>query len=334
MPGYFITIDAGTTRTRAYLWDARRRLVGVERRETGVRDTAVDGDNRRLKAAVRECLESLLRGAGLEYADVDRVLASGMITSNVGLLEIPHLPAPVSLDDLARGTRPARVADVCPLPIHFIPGVKNSDRAVTEGDFESMDIMRGEEVETFALLEQLGARGDWLIVLPGSHTKFVSVDGEGRVTGCLTSITGELLASITGHTILADAVDRRFVGEDSYCRDMMLLGLDTAEAVGLGRACFSARILSQFAEETPERLANYLLGACLQSDLAAVKNSTAISRARSALVAGRGAMCLAMADAFRHAGAFDEVRHYDPGDTPLSGLGALAVSKRLDEITE
>nr|CUV13024.1 protein of unknown function [Ralstonia solanacearum] len=31
------------------------------------------------------------------------MLASGMITSNVGLCEVPHLPAPAGLRDLAAG---------------------------------------------------------------------------------------------------------------------------------------------------------------------------------------------------------------------------------------
>lgn len=332
MAEYIITIDVGTTNTRAFLWSEDGRLAGAQKRETGVRDTASDGSNARLRAAVGECLQALLRDAGLDWGDVRRVLASGMITSNVGLYELAHLVAPVSLDDLARGARAVLLADVCPLPIHFIPGVKNRADRVTAEDFETMDIMRGEEVETFALLELLGADGGWLIVLPGSHTKFVSVDAAGRITGCLTSITGELLDAITRHTIIADAVGRSFVRESDYSRDWTLRGYDTADRVGLGRACFSARVLSQFAREIPEHLANYLAGACLQSDVAAIRNSGALRTGglRGALVAGRGPLCRAMADVLRHAGLFTEVRAYEPDPgAPLSGLGALAVGRRL-----
>lgn len=53
-----------------------------------------------------------------------------------------------------------------------------------------------------------------LFILPGSHNKFVSVDREGKITGCLTSISGELLASITNDTIIAKSVNRvRLPGE-------------------------------------------------------------------------------------------------------------------------
>ena len=62
-----VTIDAGTTNTRAFLWGEGRRLLAAERRAVGVRDTAADGDNRRLKAAVRDCLEALLRAGNLYH---------------------------------------------------------------------------------------------------------------------------------------------------------------------------------------------------------------------------------------------------------------------------
>ena len=48
-----------------------------------------------------------------------------------------------------------------------------------------MDIMRGEEAETFGLIEQLKLQGPAIFVLPGSHSKFISLDAGNRVTACL-----------------------------------------------------------------------------------------------------------------------------------------------------
>ena len=334
MSDYIITIDAGTTNTRAFLWTADRQMVASEKREVGVRDSAIDGGNARLRSAIRDCLAALLCKAMLSWNDVRQVLASGMITSNIGLYELPHLTAPVSLDDLARGMQSVMIEEVCPLPIAFIPGVKNSVSQINTDTFECMDIMRGEEVEVFALLELLGLDGEWLIALPGSHTKFVAVDGDRRITGCLTSITGELLDAVTKHTILSDAVNRRFVDDTVYSPEWTLRGCETAARVGLGRACFSARVLSQFAGESPEHLASYITGACLQSDVAALSNSLALKNAgfRNALIAGSSALCRAMADVLRQSRLFKEVRIYKPApNAPLSGLGALAVEKCLGE---
>ena len=46
---YTITIDAGSTNTRAYLWDESRRLIAAARREVGVQVTSQEGSNSILK---------------------------------------------------------------------------------------------------------------------------------------------------------------------------------------------------------------------------------------------------------------------------------------------
>ena len=66
-----------------------------------------------------------------------------MITSNVGLTEVPHIEAPAGLEDFAAAVRAVLIPEVFELPIHFIPGLKNSN-AVDMDTLESMDIMRGE----------------------------------------------------------------------------------------------------------------------------------------------------------------------------------------------
>ena len=105
-----------------------------------------------------------------------------------------------------------------------------------------MDMMRGEEVESAAILSGLKGGVSYLLVLPGSHTKFVSVDETGNITGCLTSITGELLNSITNDTIIADAVSNQFVSMEAYDPEMLLTGYQTAKQCGIGRCPPSALI--------------------------------------------------------------------------------------------
>lgn len=330
MAEYTFTVDTGTTNTRVILWNARREALGIVKREVGVRNTAIDGHNQALKQAVKDCLESLLEQNGIGYGQVSRIIASGMITSNVGLVEIPHLVAPVSMADLAAGMQDVLLEDVCPIPISFIPGVKNRDgNDVNTSNFEEMDIMRGEEVETAAILSEYPEGQPYILVLPGSHTKFVAVDAQGRITGCLTSITGELLNSITNDTIIADAVGRQYVTDETYDREMVLLGYAQAAQCGIGRACFSARILNQFAIGDKSKLANYILGACLQSDVAAVRNSSAISAGQDAtiIVAGKNPFRQAIADILRHEGYFRNVLIFVPAtDIPLSPIGAYRIA--------
>ena len=328
---YIITIDAGTTNTRAVLFDRDRNLRGMKKREIGVRNTAIDGNNGKLKEAVRECLSELLADEGIDYSSVRMILASGMITSNVGLVEVPHLVAPAGIDDFAKGITPVTLPDVCPLPIHFIPGVKNLGCPITLENYERMDIMRGEEVESIAMVDGLPKGKPIMLVLPGSHTKFVALDDEGRITGCLTSITGELLSVITNNTIIADAVGHHFVEEGTYDRNLLLTGYENAKKTGLGRACFSCRILNQFAIPEKEKLANYILGAVLESDLKALKASDAVRATSDTLmiVAGKNPLRQAICDVLEYDGSFGEVINYEPdASMPLSSLGAFLVAEK------
>ncbi len=330
---YLLTVDGGTTNTRAALWTTEGELLDRCGASVGVRDTAMDGgDNSRLCQAVRDCLAGLVERGGIGWDQVKAILASGMITSNVGLTEIPHLPAPAGVDELARGAVAVDLPQAAPMPIHFIPGVKNTASAIDLDNFESMDMMRGEEVEAVALIQRCRAGRPMLLVLPGSHSKFVGVNAQGQITGCLTSITGELLSVITNDTILADAVERSFVDEAHYNREMMLLGYETARRVGLGRACFSGRVMKLFAGQDHFAVANYLLGCVLENDLKALQGSQAIRPGADThvVIAGKQPLSRAIYDLLVNSGRFAHVEEVRlEAGTSLSGQGCLLVARSM-----
>ncbi len=265
-----ITIDTGTTNTRVRVW-AGTRLSAEICSEVGVRDTAITGSRIKLQQGVKDAIERAQKAAEMSNGDIDLILASGMISSNVGLLEVPHVLAPAGVEDLAAGMREAVISEVSPRPIWFIPGIKNRVDRVTVDNCDLMDIMRGEEVETFGAIEMLNLKGPALFALPGSHSKFISVDAGNRITSCITTLAGELLGTITTNTILANALNTSFATEVEP--NMFLQGADHALRVGLNRTCFLVRILDQFSHYQTDEKASFLLGAVLATDLLALKNS-------------------------------------------------------------
>lgn len=271
---YLITIDTGTTNTRVNVW-MDDRVVARSSVAVGVRDTAVTGSRHKLQQGVREAMAAACESAGIAVDEAGAVVASGMISSNVGLHEVPHVPAPAGLRELADGMVAAAVPEVCGQPVWFVPGVKNSVSPVDIDNCEEMDIMRGEEAEVFGVVARLAVSGPAAFVLPGSHSKFVALDGTGRITGCLTTLAGELLGVITNHTILANALEHSFASRVD--EKMLLAGAAHARRVGLGRTCFTVRILDQFTGHGTEEKANFLLGAVLATDLMALKNSRALA---------------------------------------------------------
>ncbi len=108
-------------------------------------------------------------------------------------------------------------------------------------------------------------------------------------------------------------------------------GFDTAERVGLGRACFSGRILSMFAEKDKKKIANFILGASLQIDIAAARNSGAIKidRDTTVIVSGKDPLRRAIYDILEHIEYFSDIKTFTPDEKePLSGVGARLVAEK------
>jgi len=320
---YILTIDTGTTNSRVTLWK-ENIVIDKAAREVGVRDTAIDGHNQRLKTAVKNAIDDVLARNSITMGEITRILASGMITSNVGLTEVPHLTAPVAAADLAAGMVEKQLPDVSEKGIWFVPGVKNGISPVTIDNCEEMDIMRGEEAETFGLAERLHLQGPAVIILPGSHTKFVALDEQNQITGCLTSLAGELLSVITHHTIIANALDKSFASQ--FDKEMVQKGYETSKRAGLNRTCFTIRILDQFTGLTVNQKANFLLGAVLADDIRALKESCAlrVSPDSQIVIAGKDMLRDAFAAVLETDGYFSRVTVADDDHLrDLAGFGVI-----------
>ena len=333
---FMIAIDAGTTNTRVSLVTTECEVCAVTKDETGVRNTAIDGNNNRLKAAIKSCLEGVLSDCSMSWSDISCVVASGMITSNVGVLEVPHCQTPAGMQELADKMVIVSIPEICPLPIYLIPGIKNRDEGDRDINFERLDMMRGEEVEAIAVVESLERNTkSVLLVLPGSHTKFVTINEQRQITGCLTTISGELLSVITNNTILADSVGHKFVQPETYDKRMVLEGYRTAEETGLGRACFSGRILNQLINKSQRDVANFLLGAVLQGDVKAISGSRSLRREEGmqAVIAGREPLATALCDVLEESSLFETVMRFrSAGTISLSARGALLIARQANLI--
>lgn len=265
-----LIIDCGTTNLRVTLLNDKLQPMDVVKSIGGVRHTAIDGHNGQLKAMLKDSIDTLLSRNGLTADDVSRCVAYGMITSDMGLLEIPHVAAPASAEDLRAAMQEQVFPEIAPFPIAFIPGVRNFAGPVDMETFGMMDMMRGEETEAIGLYDALKLEGPAVFILPGSHNKMVAIGNGGKILGCMTSISGELLDALTHHTILADAVNREFVKDAEYDSAMACEGAWECMNSGLGRAAFAGRILRTLGKKSPSEVQSYLLGVTLALDVQAM----------------------------------------------------------------
>ena len=283
----YLVVDCGTTNLRVTLLNENKEKLDVVKAEGGVRHTSIDGHNGRLRTMLKESIDTVLSRNGYKAEDVEKCVASGMITSALGLMEIPHVPAPAGAAELRAKMRKKLFEDIAPFEIEFIPGVRNFAGPVDLDNFSGMDMMRGEEVEAVGLYKLVAPKGAAMFVLPGTHNKFVAMDAQGRMLGCMTSISGELLDAVTHHTIIAEAVGHSFVNVDEYDGEYAKAGARECAVSGLGRAAFAGRILSTLGGKDKAKLQSYLLGATLALDVQAMQSFVGDAENVEAYIAGK-----------------------------------------------
>src|SRR5262245_2282716 len=200
-----IYVDAGTTNMRVWLV-LDREILAFASAMVGVRDTAKDGSPARLKAAFHDLIAQVTAQAGSSGCTPAYVAAAGMITSPLGLAEVPHVSSPAGVKELAANIRQFNFPDVTELPVLLVPGVRTGPRETDLDSIEISDQMRGEATLCVGLLAMGLAPAPCTVINLGSHWKLIQIDDQGRIAGSLTSLTGEMIHTTQTQTILASAV--------------------------------------------------------------------------------------------------------------------------------
>src|SRR5215470_13157155 len=289
-------VDAGTTNTRVWL-TAGDRVIARARAGVGVRDTARDGSSDRLRDALRELIDRVrndARNQGFAQSP-ECVIAAGMITSPLGLAEVPHVPTPAGLNELAAATRHYCFPEITDLPVLLIPGARSGPRQCDQETVGTTDVMRGEETLLIGLhaLGLLAPRSTLLNL--GSHWKVIEFDERARIASSVTSMTGELIHAAQTQTILAGSLPqaRPSVIDQTWLE----AGMREQRRSGLARALFCVRLLEQGSDGSAEQRLSFLIGAFLASDMDAMVSRGFFDSAGKVIIAGGGVI----AEAWRRA---------------------------------
>lgn len=207
---YFAVIDCGTTNSRIYLLNKNEEMIAKGNRKIGVRDTALSGSQDILRIGLKELIEETVFSVGLSIKDISFAITSGMITSEIGLLEIPHLWAPVNIDDLASNIKVVQDPKIFPLdiPLYFIRGIKNYFPGnATYKDIRKIDFMRGEETQVTGLLTNYpNIKPPVIIIILSSHTKYIYINQEKYIAGSLTNLSGQVFEAIKKETSIGKSI--------------------------------------------------------------------------------------------------------------------------------
>jgi 2-dehydro-3-deoxygalactonokinase len=285
-------IDMGTTNCRVFLTAGRHIWARVEA-GFGVRDA----DRGKAPGHLREKLEVLIaeasqkaKSSGLTTMP-SYAVGAGMLTSRQGLLEIPHLSAPVSEADLARHMQPVSPRLAGDIELILAPGIRTGSLSTGLETALHSDLMRGEETLVTGLLATGGMQANAALLNLGSHWKWIWVDEQKRIARSRTALTGELIHVTQSHTLLASGLPRN--RPSTLHEDWLERGGREARQSGLSRALFCVRLLEQAGQGTPEDRLSFLYGAFLEMELIALRQDESLLRTESICITGPPALAAA-----------------------------------------
>lgn len=274
----YITIDGGTTNTRVHLiksgivTDTVKLSVGVK---------ANIGGTQMYENEIKRAIEKILTDNNCIEADIEKILCSGMITSDLGLCTLPHLTLPCGIKEMSAAVEHRHLTEISDIPFVFIRGLKTCGAG-----FETADMMRGEETELMGLGEKM--EEDCLYVLPGSHSKLIQTDKDGKITDFSTFLTGEMIEAISSHTILSGSIDLKNSVLDT---DLLEKGYMLCESKGINAALFKVRTLKVLFNATDSAVYSFFMGAVLHGEIKSIIKSAA----KKVVIGGKAALKVPMA---------------------------------------
>ena len=264
MQAQLIALDWGTSSLRAYKLGPAGRVLEQRSLATGIMHLP---DESRDIAGVRcsDGFELAFDAACGDWLDAQPdvpVIACGMVGSAQGWSEAAYRNTPVDVASLGQALH--RVRSLRGVEVHIVPGVIEQ--------VGLPNVMRGEETQVLGVLQNLSTRGESLIGLPGSHSKWVEVV-DGCITHFDTFMTGELFAVLSKHSILG----RTQQSAEQFQAEAFDRGVRVALSAdgqrGVLSTLFSARTLGLTGALAADEQPDYLSGLLIGHELAGLPNS-------------------------------------------------------------
>jgi 2-dehydro-3-deoxygalactonokinase len=268
----YVAVDWGTSSFRLWLIDRAGKVLAERRSDEGMLAAA--------KAGFAGVLQSHL--TAVEAPAQLPVLVCGMAGAKTGWVEAGYVdtPAPLSAVLKQAALVPGETRD-----IRILPGI-------AQRDTRAPDVMRGEETQLLGALG-LGAPGEALVCMPGTHSKWVRVK-DGTVAHFSTFMTGELFSVVSRETILSLAVAGADDAEDVASFKAAVKAAYEAPAFA-ANLLFTARSRQLLFGGTPAAARETLSGTLIGVELAAGLSGTVPKAGITLIASGRLAMLYRLA---------------------------------------
>eukprot|EP00041_Stephanoeca_diplocostata_P025559 m.671538 g.671538 ORF g.671538 m.671538 type:complete len:339 (+) comp22773_c0_seq4:255-1271(+) len=326
-----VVVDWGTTNMRATIVDTVGAALETRTSTKGLMHVAKQLVDSRDESKVT-AFESVLEEVICEWANFGvPIILLGMVGSKQGWVEASYMSCPAALQDLS--TACITVPNSKGLNIRLLPGLCST----TDGVY---DVMRGEETQILGLLQMesvaLPAAGNVLVCLPGTHSKWVTVDASTKtIVSFKTFMTGEMFDVMSKHSILklsvsappasdSDASGKCDIGTDEDFLAGFKKGYN-AKAGELPHALFTVRTRHLFSpEKQPSQHRSYLSGLLIGAEFQGAGMTWQADDAAGApvYIVGSSTLC----ETYRQACAIMQVPSVPVDALTASIKGALAAA--------
>ena len=188
------------------------------------------------------------------------VVLSGMVSSSVGMEELPYGNLPADIDGENWYVKLYSLTEYFPYPVLMISGLKDKD-----------DVMRGEESQLLGMGMYLD-KAPATVILPGTHSKHVRIENR-KITGFKTYLTGEMFELLSRHSILAASVQSSQEHREAFDQAFTEGVLKTADEEVL-HTVFSVRVGELLGYRAKEENYFYLSGILIGSELRHLKQNS------------------------------------------------------------
>ncbi|MDZ7694442.1 MAG: 2-dehydro-3-deoxygalactonokinase [Balneolaceae bacterium] len=181
------------------------------------------------------------------------VISSGMVSSSIGMYELPYASVPFSLKKPVLPQKLILQTNKFPRDLLIISGIRTAK-----------DVMRGEEVQLVGLDSDHELKNA-ICVIPGTHSKHVFVE-DNTVVDFKTYMSGELFELLCSHSVLAASVQD---SEQPLNIDAFHEGLEEARQKDFLHAIFGIRtndlLLGLHKRRNLDLLSGLVIGTEIQS---------------------------------------------------------------------
>ncbi|MDR6263892.1 2-dehydro-3-deoxygalactonokinase [Roseobacter sp. N2S] len=242
----WIAVDWGTSNLRIWAMGADNTLLAERSSDQGMGGLDPSGFEPVLLAIIDEFLAD---------SRVTPVICCGMVGARQGWVEADYLATPCTPPNGAGATRVT--AQDPRIDVMILPGVKQ---------LSPPDVMRGEETQIAGFLRDQ-PKFDGVLVMPGTHTKWVHISAE-EVVSFQTFMTGEIYALLARQSVLRHSV--AVTGwDDAAFEDGLSAAISRPESVAA--KLFGLRAASLLSEASSESARAQLSGLLIGLELAATR---------------------------------------------------------------